>query len=213
MTTRRGGSSSRNLPTIVAPFSCVHSSRPPGTGSAIAETAIQRWGVARTRIDDIAAEAHCGRTTIYRYFGNRDNLIIEVLLRQGQRYLDKLVEHLATLPDTSEKIVEAVVYAVDLVRRDEQLHWVFRPDAGPVQLPGLSEALFALAASTWQQFLETDAHLRRSLRDDVDPFLAAEWVLRAMLSYLTFPGRTGVDRRVMRRQLRQLLLPALFKGD
>src|SRR5207253_1688249 len=37
-----------------------------------AEAAVQRWGVARTRIDDVATEARCGRTTIYRYFGNRD---------------------------------------------------------------------------------------------------------------------------------------------
>ena len=45
----------------------------------------------------------------------------------------------------------------------------------------------------------------------VSPNLAAEWVVRTMLSYITFPGRTGADRRAMRRQLRQLLLPALFK--
>src|SRR5207237_4541534 len=77
-----------------------------------AEVAIRRWGLARTRIDDIAAEANCGRTTIYRYFGNRDNVIVEVLLRQGRRYLQSLLEHLATLPDTPEKVVEAVVFAV-----------------------------------------------------------------------------------------------------
>jgi AcrR family transcriptional regulator len=178
-----------------------------------AEAAVQRWGVARTRIDDIAAEARCGRTTIYRYFGNRDNVLVAVLLRQGQRYLDTLVEHLTTLPDTPEKLVEAIVFAVEMVRADENLHWVFNPDAAPVaRVAGLSEALFDLAASVWLQFLRTDPTLERMLRPDVDPTLAAEWVLRTMLSYLTFPGRTGVDRRAMRRQLRQLLLPALFEG-
>jgi hypothetical protein len=65
----------------------------------------------------------------------------------------------------------------------------------------------------WLEFLSTDPTLERLLRPGVDPALAAEWVLRIMLSYLTFPGRTGVDRRAMRRQLRQLLLPALFRGD
>src|SRR5437588_5734328 len=62
-----------------------------------AEAAIQRWGVARTRIDDIAAEARCGRTTIYRYFGNRDNVIVEVVLRHGRRQLATLVDRLAPL--------------------------------------------------------------------------------------------------------------------
>ena len=57
-----------------------------------AEVAIQRWGVARTRIDDIATEAHCGRTTIYRYFGNRDNVVVEVVVRQARRLLSTLVD-------------------------------------------------------------------------------------------------------------------------
>jgi AcrR family transcriptional regulator len=176
-----------------------------------AEAAVQRWGVARTRIDDIAAEARCGRTTIYRYFGNRDNVIVEVVLRRGRRHLETLVEHLASLPDNPDKIVEAVVFAVELVRKDEHLRWAFSPDEAPSQIEGLSDALYDLATSTWLEFLRTDATLKGALRAGVDPALAAEWVLRVMLSYLTFPGRTGQDRRAMRRQLRQLLVPALFK--
>jgi len=176
-----------------------------------AETAIRRWGLARTRIDDIAAEARCGRTTVYRYFGNRDNVVVEVLLRHGRRYLERLVGHLATLPDTREKIVEAVVFAVDLVRKDDQLRWMFQPDSAPAEIEGLAEGLFDLATSTWLDFLRSDRTLAASLRPDLDPKLAAEWVVRAILSYITFPGHTGADRRAMRRQLRQLLVPALFK--
>jgi hypothetical protein len=36
-------------------------------------------------------------------------------------------------------------------------------------------------------------------------------MLRIMLSYLTFPGLSGTSRQGMRRQLRLLLVPALFK--
>jgi hypothetical protein len=32
-----------------------------------------------------------------------------------------------------------------------------------------------------------------------------------MLSYLTFPGRSGESRQAMRRQMRLLLVPALFE--
>src|SRR4051794_39051432 len=176
-----------------------------------AETAMQRWGVARTRIDDIAAEAHCGRTTIYRYFGNRDNVVIEVVLRQARRLLATLIDRLATLPDTPDKIVEAIVLAVDLVRRDQHLSWAFKPDDSPSPVEGMAEALHELATSTWVTFLRSDPTLKRALRPDVDPALAAEWMLRIMLSYLTFPGRSGGSRQAMRRQMRVLLVPALFK--
>jgi AcrR family transcriptional regulator len=177
-----------------------------------AEAAIQRWGVARTRIDDIAAEAHCGRTTIYRYFGNRDNVIIEVVVRQARRLLATLVERLTTLPDTPDKIVEALALAVELVRRDQHLSWAFKPDDSPSPVEGMAEALHSLATSTWITFLRSDPTLKAALRPDVDSAMAAEWMLRIMLSYLTFPGRSGASRQAMRRQLRLLLVPALFKA-
>src|SRR5581483_7784934 len=150
-----------------------------------AEHAIHRWGVARTRIDDIATAANCGRTTIYRYFGNRDNVIIEVVVRQARRVLATLVDRLATLPDSPEKVVEALVLAVELVRRDKHLSWAFKPDDSPSPVEGMAEALHDLAASTWIMFLRTDSTLKAALRPDIDPSLAAEWMLRIMLSYLT----------------------------
>jgi AcrR family transcriptional regulator len=175
-----------------------------------AEAAVQRWGVARTRIDDIASEAHCGRTTIYRYFGNRDNVIVEVVLRHARRLLATLVDRLSTFPDSPDKVVEALVLVVDLVRRDQHLSWAFRPEDPAAQIEGLADALHELATSTWLLFLRTDPTLKRALRPGVDPALAAEWMLRIMLSYLTFPGRSG-SSQAMRRQLRLLLVPALFK--
>src|SRR5436305_7558726 len=104
-----------------------------------AEVAIQRWGVARTRIDDIATEAHCGRTTIYRYFGNRDNVVVEVVVRQARRLLSTLVDRLSTLPDTPDKVVEALVLAVDLVRRDRHPSWAFTSADPPPQIDGLAD--------------------------------------------------------------------------
>ena len=176
-----------------------------------AENAIQHWGVARTRIDDIATEANCGRTTIYRYFGNRDNVIIEVMIRQARRLLATLVDRVAALPDTPDKIVEALVMAVDVVRRDQQLSWAFKPGDEPAPVDGMAEALHELATSTWITFLRGDPTVRAALRPDVDPALAAEWMLRIMLSYLTFPGRSGISRQAMRRQLHLLLVPAIFR--
>ena len=61
-----------------------------------------------------ADSGHCGRTTIYRYFGNRDNVIVEVVVRQARRLLASLVNRLATLPDSPDKVVEALVLAVDV---------------------------------------------------------------------------------------------------
>src|SRR6266550_1724063 len=96
---------------------------------------------------------------------------------------------------------ERIVHAVDIVRRDQHLSWAFRPEESPSQIEGLADALHELATSTWLAFLRTDPTLKRALRPGVDPALAAEWILRIMLSYVSFPGRTGASRQAMRRQL------------
>jgi AcrR family transcriptional regulator len=182
-----------------------------------AETAITRWGMARTRIDDIAEEARCGRSTIYRYFGNRENVIVQVLLRRGRVFADVLLQHVADIADPSDKIVEGVVLALKQIREDELLSSIFTAETLPSaeRLAEAAEPLFELATQVWVQLLRADPRLARSLRPDVSPERAAEWILRIMLSYLAVPLRSKNGVRTLRRDLRLLLLPALVttKGE
>jgi AcrR family transcriptional regulator len=177
-----------------------------------AEDAVRRWGLARTRIDDIADEARCGRSTIYRYFGNRENVIVQVLLRRGRVFGDNLVRRVGDVADPKEKIVEGVVLALKQIRNDELLSSIFTGEMLPsaARLADAAEPLFQLATQVWVQVLRADPHLERSLRSNVGPERAAEWILRIMLSYLAVPLRTKHDGRALRRDLRLLLLPALI---
>ena len=43
-----------------------------------AEACIDRFGVGKTTLDDVATEARVSRATVYRYFQNRDELVLEV---------------------------------------------------------------------------------------------------------------------------------------
>jgi AcrR family transcriptional regulator len=180
-----------------------------------AETAITRWGLARTRIDDIAEVARCGRSTIYRYFGNRENVIVQVLLRRGQVFADTLLRHVDDVGDPSDKIVEGVVLALKQIRDDELLSSIFAAETLPsaARLADAAQPLFALATKVWVQLLRADPVLAAALRPEVGPERAAEWILRIMLSYLAVPLRSKNDGRALRRDLRLLLLPALVATD
>jgi AcrR family transcriptional regulator len=182
-----------------------------------AETAITRWGLARTRIDDIAEEARCGRSTIYRYFANRENVIVQVLLRRGRVFADVLLQSVDDIADPSDKIVEGVVLALKQIRDDELLSSIFTAEVLPSaeRLAEAAEPLFELATRVWVQLLRSDPRLAGSLRPDVSPERAAEWILRIMLSYLAVPLRNRNGARTLRRDLRLLLLPALVatKGE
>src|SRR5690242_4145498 len=45
-------------------------------------TCLARFGVAKTTIDDVAREAGCSRATVYRYFGNRNALVVAAVDRE-----------------------------------------------------------------------------------------------------------------------------------
>src|SRR6478672_2222756 len=49
------------------------------------EACIDRYGLAKTTVEDIATEAKVSRATIYRYFDNRDELVLAVVLRSLDR--------------------------------------------------------------------------------------------------------------------------------
>ena len=52
--------------------------------------AVASIGLGRLRVDDVAGAAGVSRQTVYRYFGSRDGVIREVILREEQTLLSRL---------------------------------------------------------------------------------------------------------------------------
>ena len=46
-------------------------------------TCYEQSGIGNTRLEDVAATAGIGRTTLYRYVKNRDDLLNKVVLRDA----------------------------------------------------------------------------------------------------------------------------------
>lgn len=55
-----------------------------------AEECLQRFGITKTTVEDVAATASVSRATVYRYFRDRDELILAVLVRDVDRLLDRV---------------------------------------------------------------------------------------------------------------------------
>lgn len=179
-----------------------------------AESCFQELGVLKTTVEHVARVAQVSRATVYRYFGGRDELILGVLLREGNRFLDRLGAHIASIQSLSEAIVEGVLYTLRAIKSDENLALLFVPEAAGIttSIAGASEALFELTTQFLQPFFEA-AQADGNLRAMVDLDEAAEWVLRAILSMATFDGPKHRTDDELRRYLRTFLLPALVADE
>jgi AcrR family transcriptional regulator len=175
-----------------------------------AESCFQRFGVMKTTIEDVAKIAQVSRATVYRYFAGRDELILGVLLREGNRFLERLSVRIADEPELSEAIVEGVLFTIRAIQSDENLALLFAPEAAGIttSIAGASDALFDITAQFLRPYFEA-AQDGGTLRAGVDLDEAAEWVLRAILSMVSFDGPRQRGDDDLRRYLQTFLVPAL----
>ncbi|MBI2706360.1 MAG: TetR/AcrR family transcriptional regulator [Actinobacteria bacterium] len=179
-----------------------------------AERCIDRFGLAKTTLEDVAAEASVSRATIYRYFGNRDELMLEVLLRELERSfdvnLDAFVQSVRTPSELAAAIVDASAYLLATIRNNAKLQLLLRQDGPSVAatVAGASKAFFDAIADDLRPYLEP-AQAAGLLRADLDLAEASEWILRSILSLLTVEGPIHRTPDNERRFLASYLTPAL----
>jgi AcrR family transcriptional regulator len=98
-----------------------------------AKRCVERWGIQKVTIDDIAAEAGVSRATLYRMFpGGKDVLFDALRVRELEEFFTVLraeVDGAATLEDL---LVRIVVCATRELRADEHLAVLMSSEPGEV---------------------------------------------------------------------------------
>jgi AcrR family transcriptional regulator len=70
---------------------------------------LRRFGLGRWSVDDVADAAGVGRTSVYRWFGSRDELVHAVLARELRDTLEAASEAAARVEAFEDKAVEAAL--------------------------------------------------------------------------------------------------------
>lgn len=98
---------------------------PDGAGAeAILDAALvefDRHGIRKVALDDVARRAGVSRTTIYRRFANRDELVAAVMDRENARLFADIAKELKAARPQSNIYVEAFTAAILLTRRHRVL--------------------------------------------------------------------------------------------
>lgn len=148
-----------------------------------------RHGVAEVGMNEIAEEAGCSRATLYRYFESRDALRIAYLHREARKISQQVSDSVDDIADPAERLTTAILNTVHIVRENPTLSAWFRPNEAPIggELASQSEVINAISAA----FLETlGANMPNT-------DLRARWILRVILSLLTYPEDNPADERAL----------------
>jgi len=152
---------------------------------------VERFGLAKTTVEDVVKESGVSRATIYRQFpGGRDELLLETVGWELANYFNELADHVRDAPDLAELLQRGLAFA----HRSVTEHAVLRKimDTEPERLLPLltTEATRTLPfiADFLLPYLRREAEAGR-LRPGVDLDQAAEYLARAILSLIGAPAR------------------------
>lgn len=183
-----------------------------------AEVCVDRFGLVKTTLEDVARQAEVSRATVYRYFANRDELMLAVLLRDvertQERELDEFFEDAHDPAAFGRALVDAAVYLLSAIRSSPKLQLLLQREAPGFTstISGASEALFAQWIDDVAPYLAS-AQAAGLLRADLDPAETAEWVLRVILSLLTIEAPRHHTPDDERRLMTTYVVPALLPSS
>ncbi|GAB4585086.1 TetR/AcrR family transcriptional regulator [Nocardia sp. IFM 10818] len=104
---------------MAPPFGVTYAGPLDATAERILDAALTcfgRNGIRRTPMDAVAAEAGLARSSVYRYFRQKSDLISAVLTRELHRFLTELESATATIADPATAAAEGFVTTVRFIR-------------------------------------------------------------------------------------------------
>jgi AcrR family transcriptional regulator len=169
---------------------------------------IERWGVAKTTLDDVAREAGCSRATVYRLFPcGKDGLMEATAHAELARFFGAVAARVAAAGDLEDALTGGMAEAGRRLCEHAALQYLLAHEPESV-LPRLA---FAEMDQVLRAASEFAAPLLERWLAPEEARRAAEWVARLVCSYSMTPGEgvSFADEGSVRALVRNFVLPGL----
>jgi AcrR family transcriptional regulator len=188
---------------------------PPGTEDEarrrIVEAAtacIDRAGLAKTSLSDVAVAAGVTRQTVYRYFPSLTDILTAVAVAGAEEFAERMEHHLASFASAAEAAVESVVYAVRTVPDEPYLGLLLQAGEADSFTAGVTSPLaFSLGARILRNLPVDWSAVGVTTGDDLRGL--AEILMRLFISFLQYPSTPPLTDDQLRALVRRWIGPAL----
>jgi TetR/AcrR family transcriptional regulator, repressor for uid operon len=181
----------------------------PETQERILEAAfacVADYGLARTTMDQVARRAVVSRQTVYRYFPSKDQLVMALVLREEEAFLDGVRAAFAVDDRLERALFDGILFCLRFAREHPLLDRLLATDAETL-LPYLttrSAPLIARAREVMVSLAASKGWVRADLVQQ-----AADTLVRVIISYAVAPPDR--DPEDVARDLARILTAALIR--
>lgn len=166
-------------------------------------------GIYPTSMEDVASEAGMARSTLYRYFKDKDQLIVQVMEQETMQLALKLAGKIKT-EHFGEFILEGVLLAVEHIPKHPVLGKMIAADTLETSHRVLFTAnrLTSVAIDVIRTAIE-NAKQQGQLRENLSPEMLMDWLVRVVFSLVTTQSDFTKNKKQIRSLLETMLLPVL----
>jgi AcrR family transcriptional regulator len=183
------------------------------TQGKILDAALQCYsanGIARTTLEEVAKTAGIGRTTMYRYVENRDDLLNKVVLRDARQQQEEMSILTRYHDNLADSLIESIVYIMR-GRRNRPMNVLLfgTRDEAVIERVNLSPANFYPMTQAMLEPMFVKAQQQGSVREGVTLEQMGQWLARIILSLINYPGEFLDNEPALREFLQMFLVPSV----
>lgn len=172
----------------------------------------QKHTFQKTRMEHIAREAKVSRTTLYRYFENRDELLMGVVVRAIHELVQITTEQVAKTESFAEFMVEMIAVTIDQVRYLPLFNMMMQEAAVVIGRIHTSNAeIFAAGSMQFKARFEA-ASAAGELRKGIEFEEFMNWVIHVGSTFVLLPS-DRCDMDGVRQMLWRYLVPSVVREE
>jgi len=181
----------------------------------IIEAAKQRYltdGISSTGMKEVAQTAGVARSTLYRYFSSKDDVLVAVIKQELIDLGDDITRSLERFDTPADTLVEGLIISLQEIPKNPLINAVLASDDDTEARRVIweSDAIRDLVDHMLENFIRPSVELK-ILQDKVRPEIMTEWIYRILLSYLTLPSHFMKTEQELRVTLHALLIPVMLR--
>jgi len=92
-----------------------------------AEVCFERFGIAKTTMEDVARAADVSRATIYRNFADRKSLMVESIARRARSNFQPARDYMQQWPTIEGRLIEGILQNIKKGHRDPMVQLLVSP--------------------------------------------------------------------------------------
>jgi AcrR family transcriptional regulator len=171
---------------------------------------LQRYGLLKLTMEDIARSAGLSRQTVYRYMGSKDDVLVALFVKQISDNQHPAMRALAAQsPASPESLTDLILAELRLARQFSLFEEVLDPAVAPrmAELVFRSAAMDQVSETFWVPLLASYQE-QGVVRAGLDLRAATRWIIYQQFWLLTHPG-TLCDDEALPAYVRDFVTAAM----